>query len=86
MKKPIIVEKFADNGEHSHWEIVDEFGKVYWSEDKPKLTGAQIIEKFDNLSQAFNLLAVEVDSLYQAVTSMKKKIYNTDAGEIYDYE
>lgn len=29
-EKPILVEKFADNGEHSHWELIDNEGKVLW--------------------------------------------------------
>lgn len=34
MEKPIINEVFADNGEHSHWELIDsESGKLLWSED-----------------------------------------------------
>lgn len=33
MKKPVIVEKFADNGEHSHWSLVDcETGELLWSQ------------------------------------------------------
>lgn len=31
MKKPILNEKFADNGEHSHWELIDaNTGEVLW--------------------------------------------------------
>jgi len=26
-----LVERFADNGEHSHWELVDDWGQVLWS-------------------------------------------------------
>ncbi len=34
MEKPIIVPAYADNGEHSHWELIDvETGEVLWSED-----------------------------------------------------
>lgn len=34
MKKPKVIEKFADNGEHSHYQLVDvESGEVIWSED-----------------------------------------------------
>lgn len=28
-----LTEKFTDNGEHSHWELVDENGKLLWTED-----------------------------------------------------
>lgn len=35
MVKPIITEKFADNGEHSHWELINaNTGDVLWSEEK----------------------------------------------------
>lgn len=34
MEKPIINEVFVDNGEHSHWELIDiDDGKLLWSED-----------------------------------------------------
>lgn len=33
MKKPIIVERFSDNGEHSHWALIDsKTGELIWSE------------------------------------------------------
>lgn len=35
MEKPTIVERFADNGEHSHWEMVrTEDGYTLWSEEE----------------------------------------------------
>ena len=30
MEKPIVVERFADNGEHSHWELISTGGEVLW--------------------------------------------------------
>lgn len=34
MNKPIVIEKFADNGEHSHWELIDpDTGIMLWSEN-----------------------------------------------------
>jgi len=40
MDKPIINEVFADNGQHSHWELRDaNTGKVLWSEKgRPSIT------------------------------------------------
>lgn len=35
MNKPIIIERFADNGEHSHWELVDDNRYILWSESHP---------------------------------------------------
>ncbi len=29
-KQPIIVERFADNGEPSHWELIDSQGNTIW--------------------------------------------------------
>lgn len=38
MKEPKVVERFADNGEHSHYELVDvETGNVLWREDYPQV-------------------------------------------------
>ena len=34
MKKPILNEVFTDNGEHSHWNLIDgETNDIIWSED-----------------------------------------------------
>ena len=33
MKKPYINERFADNGAHSHWELLDDEGGIIWTED-----------------------------------------------------
>lgn len=32
MKRPELVERFSDNGEHSHWELIDDNGEVLWVE------------------------------------------------------
>lgn len=38
MKKPEIIEKFTDNGEHSHWILIDSnTGEILWSEISPKM-------------------------------------------------
>jgi hypothetical protein len=32
--KPIVVEAFTDNGQHSHWRLIDpETGYIIWTED-----------------------------------------------------
>ena len=34
MNKPTLIERFADNGEHSHYELIEtETGELLWSED-----------------------------------------------------
>lgn len=36
MNKPILIEKFADNGAHSHWELIDSnSGETLWIEKDP---------------------------------------------------
>lgn len=38
--KPVVVERFADNGEHSHWEVIaPKNGEILWTEfnDKPTI-------------------------------------------------
>lgn len=37
MKKPIVMEKFTNTGEHSHWELVNaQTGETLWEEDRKK--------------------------------------------------
>jgi len=31
---PYVTEVFADNGEHSHWEVIDGQGEIIWSQDQ----------------------------------------------------
>jgi hypothetical protein len=51
---PFVNERTADNGEHSHWELLDSDGEILWTEDtencfkdthhpsyKSRLTGQQ---------------------------------------------
>lgn len=33
MEEPKVNEIFADNGEHSHWQLIDANGKILWSEE-----------------------------------------------------
>lgn len=37
MKEPKVIEMFADNGEHSHWQLVNEAGEVVWSEESSEV-------------------------------------------------
>lgn len=44
MKKPYVLECFADNGEHSHWELLNsETGETLWSENPEELEGPRMI-------------------------------------------
>ena len=39
-RKPTIVRCFADNGEHSHWKLVDsDTGKELWNQENDKQEG-----------------------------------------------
>ena len=49
--KPIITEKFADNGEHSHYELVNEHGEVLCSE----LVQSELQEKVEKLEEVCEL-------------------------------
>lgn len=45
MKKPVVVERFADNGAHSHWELIDaDTGAVLWAEAVQKPASAEKTE------------------------------------------
>jgi acyl carrier protein len=45
MKRPIVIEKFSDNGQFSHYELVNsETGEVLWVE-KHKYDYEQIVKK-----------------------------------------
>ena len=55
MKKPTIIERFTDNGEHSHYELFKtETGELLWSEneaisfteDKMKVVGGLLSEDY----------------------------------------
>ena len=32
-EKPLVNERYADNGAHSHWELLDTEGEIIWTED-----------------------------------------------------
>lgn len=50
MNKPTIKECFADNGEHSHWELIDsDTGEVLWKEEELPFGHCKISDKSFNL-------------------------------------
>ena len=59
MKEPKVIEIFADNGEHSHWQLVNEMGEVVWSEDPSEITSTdqsdlsnqRKVEKYDEIKR-----------------------------------
>lgn len=49
LKEPILNEVFADNGEHSHWVLIDQSsGKKLWSEDPEDIS-----QKVENSAHSF---------------------------------
>lgn len=59
MKEPKVIEIFADNGEHDHWQLVNEVGEVVWSEDPSEITytdqsdlsNQRKVEKYDEIKR-----------------------------------
>jgi len=49
MNKPLVIEKFADNGEHSHWEVIDTEGNVLWQESDehqtPTVSAEEVLDR-----------------------------------------
>ncbi|MEB3150552.1 MAG: hypothetical protein VKL60_16260 [Sphaerospermopsis sp.] len=38
MNRPTVVERYADNGEHSHWDLIDtDTGETLWTGDTEQL-------------------------------------------------
>lgn len=54
MEKPVLVEQYSDNGEFSHWHLVDKDGSVLWS-SFPEETEARG-QKISSLNVPFILL------------------------------
>jgi hypothetical protein len=48
MNKPIVVEVFADNGEHSHWELIDDNGDVLWDSWEVPFDYKKALERYEN--------------------------------------
>jgi hypothetical protein len=44
MKDPLKVERYADNGELSHYEIINsKTGEIYWYSGKPEVSGRYLV-------------------------------------------
>ena len=40
MNKPVLVERFTDNGEHSHWDLINaDTGEMLWTGELNKCAG-----------------------------------------------
>lgn len=43
MKEPKVIEIFADNGEHSHWQLIDKNGEILWSEEPTEVKNNSVL-------------------------------------------
>ena len=70
MKKPILNEKFADNGEHSHWELIDaNTGEVLWGKIDAVLPQADVIKSLPiNKCNCERCTGIKVDGYYKDET------------------
>ncbi|MBS5701318.1 MAG: hypothetical protein KHX11_20040 [Bacteroides cellulosilyticus] len=74
MNKPKVIEKFADNGEHSHWELIDsDTGIVLWSEMSPE---EEIIE-----IEGYKFRRGDIYDIYECERD-KRMFLNREAGFI----
>lgn len=67
MKQPIVVERFADNGEHSHWELIGDDGEVLWSED---------VEYYNPPQPVYNSKLVMTPRLYEEMKRRAKIMFD----------
>ena len=74
MNKPKVIEKFADNGEHFHWELIDsDTGIVLWSEMSPE---DEIIE-----IEGYKFRRGDIYDIYECERD-KRMFLNREAGFI----
>lgn len=48
MKEPKVIEVYADNGEHSHYQLIDEIGEILWSEDQSEVGNNAVLPDVSN--------------------------------------
>lgn len=68
MKKPEVIEIFADNGEHSHWELLHlETGHVLWSEER---MSEELSAELDSEAEYINSRINPVQTLSERLSEM----------------
>ena len=73
-EKPKVQEKFADNGEHSHFELFDTFtGVTLWSESEESNSATAIVRQGDLPADV--LLAEKTKELVDVVNDYHGDIY-----------
>lgn len=86
MKKPIVNEVFTDNGEHSHWNLIDaETGENLWSESSEENELLAQLDKWikecSKTSEMFknnnmDIASMGSDAMMQAYKIVKNYIHN----------
>lgn len=78
MNKPTLIERFADNGAHSHWELVTEDGLIIWSEQIPPfiLLGAIVFQ-----NKKLREMCKDIESMFPLVSEYMT-LTNKVVGEI----
>ena len=94
MEKPIINEVFADNGEHSHWELINaETGELLWSEDVEesniRWTGKPLTENKKNSDilkdDTFNDYIPTDDTIEEVLKHIPKYLaFDKASGQLYN--
>lgn len=67
---PTLVERFADNGEHSHWDLVDtDTSETLWSEENLQLPSKQ---DYEEVLKGHRELVKELDVLINGKNAAKQ--------------
>ena len=59
MKEPKVIEMFADNGEHSHWKLIDENGEILWSEEPAEVKNNAVLPHVSGMCCAHEFLPMK---------------------------
>lgn len=75
MNKPELVQRFTDNGEHSHWELVDDNGIVIWSENTRIFIIVDSLARqnfiYRNMFEKLELLTKQAENINQLLEQIK---------------
>lgn len=70
MKKPIVMEKFTNTGEHSHWELVNaQTGETLWEEGRERGTPRYITDIRIGCGAVIDTWHKDYDKDYQGISS-----------------
>lgn len=74
MNKYTLSEVFADNGEHSHWQLLNENGESIWREGD-ELKNAALKKRVEELEAKNKALLEFMQSQYSIKSAYEKSIY-----------